>query len=112
MRIDHRIRLAVHATNGRDPIGVGARTGNETKLRKPGEVRRTLQVEASLAADLAPKLANGAGVLPGQIEYEALEVGRLGDIHGRTGSLLHFAAHAYAIATRPEEFVQNIVLIG
>ena len=60
--------------------------------------------------NLGPQCANLVGIAPDRVKNHALEIRSLGNVHGRTGSVLRLCTRR--ITTRFKEFVQHIVFVG
>src|SRR5439155_24304341 len=95
-----------------EAISIRAFAGHESRLAEPLSIRRAGEVEPAVARDLKPELAYDGRIAADEVEGEAFEVRSLGYVHRRARRRNGLARGTDAIASRLEELVEYVVLVG
>src|SRR5207302_4126876 len=86
--------------------------GHESRLGEPPFRRRAGDVEPAVAHDWDPELAYDGRIAADEVEDEAFEVRSLGYVHRRARRRKGLVPGTDAIASRFEELVEYVVLVG
>src|SRR5690606_40082742 len=98
-------------TDGGKAIGV--RTGSRNEPVALLELRlEGAEIELPPRFQLAPERLHALRIAAHQVEHEALEVRRLGDVHGGAGRGVSLCRRAWSVHPRAEELFKNVVFVG
>ncbi len=91
---------------------MGAVSRDKTVLLDIFPMARAAQIKRLARIDPAPQLAYRFPLAPDQIIDKALEVGGLGNIHGRAAGVRRFSGGTRTIYAGFEKLFQHIILVG
>ena len=112
VRVDDDAVELRNAAYRREAIGMRAFAGHESRVGERLPIRRAGEIEPSVARNLQPELAHDGRIAADEVEDEALEIRSLRDVHRRTRCRNRLVAGADTIASRFEELVEYVVLVG
>ena len=111
MRVDEFAVLLVNLFDDGQAVAVQAFAGNEAVFIADF-VQREGEVEAFACADFRPQRFDFRRIPSGQVENEAFEVGRFGNVHRRAGGNVGVRGGARTVGTGFEKLVQYVVFVG
>ena len=99
--------------SGSPPCGPGgcwSRTRSRTARWRGRHRCRTSRRNQSI--HLPPQFADHRRIAPDRVENEALEIGRLGNIHRGAAGMRHLGGLAHPVDASAEELVEHVVFVG
>src|SRR6185436_17557789 len=96
----------------RDAIGMRAAARYETRADDVLPLLGSGEIEVAATLQSIPKRVQRLRAAVDDVEYEALEVRRLRDVHRRARSRLRLVGAPGPVARGAEEFVEDVVLVG